>query len=633
MAKFFKWLIIIIVLLVVCIGVLLFTVDPNQFKPRIEKAVKDATGRTLNINGDISWQLFPSLGIALSDVELMNPQGFSDQPTAILGEAAVSAQVMPLLSGDIKAGDIRLEHVNLHIIKRADGTSNLDGLTSGEGQPDNTNANEQPANSNPSSSEKATQLSVSSIELADISVRIDDQAAGTTQSLALDSLSLSSFVPGETSQLAFSGKANIPDLDVKFSGESELWANKKLDQFKLTGLQVKVNAKGATLPNGEVNAALNTDLTAGLQPLTVAAKDLTLNVDDIEGRGQLQANLAKKPDIKGELNFDTLDLNPYLPEQESASEQDTAPASDKAQASSTPDHSQALDKTEPDLSALDAFNAHLTVTAKQIIYQQAEVGPLSLTASVNNGVARIEPLSLDLYEGQLKVTGKLDSRRQPAAYNGMVNLTDIHARPLLNDVAQLDMLGGRASTSLNFSGNGLSPYALVNDSAADGEVHIRDGAYYGVNVAQLIRNTWARLKGEKVDNEQPKKTDFTSLDLAFTKESTQLNNTELNLQSPLLRITGQGDYQLDSNVVDYHLGVSIVGSLAGQGGDSLDDLKGITIPLSITGTAPEQLNYRLDLQDAIKDQTKQKLKDKVDKEKDKLKDKLRDKLKEKLKIG
>ncbi|NCC05091.1 MAG: AsmA family protein, partial [Proteobacteria bacterium] len=57
-------------------GVLLMTVDPNDFKPQIINAVRDNTGRELTISGNLGLEFFPYLSVSISDLELGNSEGF-----------------------------------------------------------------------------------------------------------------------------------------------------------------------------------------------------------------------------------------------------------------------------------------------------------------------------------------------------------------------------------------------------------------------------------------------------------------------------------------------------------------------------------------------------------------------------
>ena len=61
------------------------------------------------------------------------------------------------------------------------------------------------------------------------------------------------------------------------------------------------------------------------------------------------------------------------------------------------------------------------------------------------------------------------------------------------------------------------------------------------------------------------------------------DNRDLLLISPLLRAVGAGTLDLNTMIVDYGLDAKVVGSFEGQGGKSMDDLVGLTVPMTIKG--------------------------------------------------
>jgi AsmA protein len=103
-----------------------------------------------------------------------------------------------------------------------------------------------------------------------------------------------------------------------------------------------------------------------------------------------------------------------------------------------------------------------------------------------------------------------------------------------------------------------------------------------------------------------------------------VKNEDLTLQSPLLRVTGKGKASLPDETIDYLLTTKIVGSLEGQGGKALDELKGVAIPVRIGGTFSKP-TYTPDLAAALGDAAKEKAREKIEeKTKGLLQDKLGD---------
>ena len=55
----------IVVLVVIAVIILIATFDPNKYKPELAAALKDKTGRTLAIEGNLALTIFPSIGVAV----------------------------------------------------------------------------------------------------------------------------------------------------------------------------------------------------------------------------------------------------------------------------------------------------------------------------------------------------------------------------------------------------------------------------------------------------------------------------------------------------------------------------------------------------------------------------------------
>ena len=102
------------------------TFDPNAYKPEIMQAVKNATQRTLKLDGDIELTFFPSIGARLGAVSFSEFQ--SDQEFVSIESANVSLALWPLLTKQIVINQVTLSGAKLRVVKHKNGTLNLDDL-------------------------------------------------------------------------------------------------------------------------------------------------------------------------------------------------------------------------------------------------------------------------------------------------------------------------------------------------------------------------------------------------------------------------------------------------------------------------------------------------------------------------
>ena len=122
MKKLLVALVFLVALLVLAGVAILFLVDVNAHKPRIESAVSDALGMEFRIRGTARLRLFPSASIALSDVRLRN-RG-TDLVTA--ETLRVGVKLLPLLNREVNITELVLEKPVIRIEKGADGKFNYE---------------------------------------------------------------------------------------------------------------------------------------------------------------------------------------------------------------------------------------------------------------------------------------------------------------------------------------------------------------------------------------------------------------------------------------------------------------------------------------------------------------------------
>jgi AsmA protein len=104
--------------LLVLAGVaIVFLVDVNAHKPRIEAAVSDALGMEFRIRGKAGLRLLPTAGIALSDVHLRN----RGAELAAVETLRIGVKLAPLFRRQVEVTELLLEKPTIRIEKGADG--------------------------------------------------------------------------------------------------------------------------------------------------------------------------------------------------------------------------------------------------------------------------------------------------------------------------------------------------------------------------------------------------------------------------------------------------------------------------------------------------------------------------------
>ncbi|HLX54388.1 MAG TPA: AsmA family protein, partial [Aquella sp.] len=112
----------LVVLIIIGAVALVTFVNPNTFKPLITKAVYESTDRKLAIDGDISWKLWPNIGLQIEKLSLSNPEGYTPTNMLNVSKAILSVELIPLLEHNVIIDNIIIDGLNVGLIKK--GASN-----------------------------------------------------------------------------------------------------------------------------------------------------------------------------------------------------------------------------------------------------------------------------------------------------------------------------------------------------------------------------------------------------------------------------------------------------------------------------------------------------------------------------
>ena len=102
-----------------------FFVDLNDYKAEIAAKAKEATGRDLAIDGDISLSILPTPGVVIHGLRFGNAPGGSQPDMATLESATVKVAIMPYLtSNTVEVEEVVLEKPTFVFEKLKDGSGN-----------------------------------------------------------------------------------------------------------------------------------------------------------------------------------------------------------------------------------------------------------------------------------------------------------------------------------------------------------------------------------------------------------------------------------------------------------------------------------------------------------------------------
>ncbi|WP_229008288.1 AsmA family protein [Methylophilus sp. Leaf408] len=328
--------------------------------------------------------------------------------------------------------------------------------------------------------------------------------------------------------------------------------------YTLTGLNVGIKADGQKL----------------------ALQGLDVKLDDSRIHGNVGISQFNKPLYTFDLNIDKLDLNRYLPQQTQ-----TATAENKPAAKTAGTEEQPLD-----LSALKALNAQGNIRIGWLKYGKTEAKNLNIGLKAQDGLASLDPLNVDVYQGTVRGGVKVDARATPAIAIKQ-SLQNIAVGPLLVDTINNDMLSGTGNVNLDVTAQGNTVTALKKSLGGSVDLRMADGAVKGFDLAGTIRDAKGKLnllKGQaNTAADQTKKTDFSELTATFNIKNGVAHNDDLAMKAPIFRLPkgeSKGDIDIGREQINYLAKPTLVNTLKGQGGKEAEQLSGVGVPVKVTGT-------------------------------------------------
>ena len=246
----------LLVLLVLGVAVFAMTFNPNRYKGQIETLVKEKTGRTLRLAGDLQVAFWPSLGANVNGVTLS--ERAADQQFLALDSAHASVAVLPLLHGAVVVDGIRVSGLKANVVKNKDGTFNFSDLLQAKpeqktepGKPPETKAEERKQ-----AGGQAVAFDIAGVHIDRSAVTYRDLGSG--QELALSDLSLDTGriadqADGKLS-LKAAAKGKNPDIDVRLDAGGSYRFDLPAKAFSLSRLDATLTGAAAGMKDLALNA-------------------------------------------------------------------------------------------------------------------------------------------------------------------------------------------------------------------------------------------------------------------------------------------------------------------------------------------------------------------------------------------
>jgi AsmA protein len=590
-------------------GVLLFGIDPNDFKPQIVSAVRENTGRELVIEGDLELGFFPYLAVSIDSVELQNGQGF-DGPFLTLQGARLKARLLPLLLSHLEVVALDVEGLSVFLARDAEGRGNWMDLATpedpaGDGKKD-------PILKRDKRVPALASLIVDGLRVSEARVVWDDRLKDNHFDVSGIHLGVSDFAFGEpfhvdtraaaiigdmSGELIFSARAVLEldrleveklNLTARLSGEglpqspetitltADFFSTDgRLDNGRMQGLGLDVRFATREIPGAGSAGSLDVapfsprDAFARLHiPLPsfpdpnalgrvefscdwaaagerVDVSNLRLVVDDSTMLGGISAVGREKPFVSLDLRVDSMNLDRYR----------IRPSNDNGG-----QPSGASDPVNLPVRELRAVNGNATLAVGDLTAANVRCSDAAVRVHAAGGLLVLDEVVASAYGGRLKASGALDVRSDTPAYSWNHVLSGLQVGPLLAALHGREIVSGTARGTASLETKGGVKQALLRNLGGRFDFRVENGALNTVNIPKRVRDGIRALKGQPAGPEEPERTVFSVLSGSGNIVRGVETSRDLLLLAPRFRVTGGGQTDLVRMDTDYRLTLHLDGS-------------------------------------------------------------------------
>ena len=663
----------VVALFVLAMLLVVWLVDPNDYKDEVAAAVKQETGRDLELEGDLHLSVFPWLALELGPARLGNPPGFGPGPFVAVKKADVGVKLFPLLRGALEVRRLELEGLQLNLVKNEQGRTNWEDLT----EP-SADATAQPAEAGDGALPDIAGLSIkdSALDYRDLGT----SAHWRLRDLTVDTGRLREGDPFDV-DMAFILDEGEGSAATALKLKSEVTLDTKAERYAFKDLDVDATLEAAAEGKKERRVVFKVPaLEADLAQQTLAAPQFVLQVAGAELNGALAGTkIVDAPAFTGSLALKPVSPRELMRELEAEEPRTTDPkalstlafesklkATDKSV--NLEDLKLTLDDStmtgrlgvedldtlairfdltvdqididrylEPEdkdekpaeeepvelpVEGLEALNARGTLAIGALKLAGIKMSAVKVGLDAKEGLTRINPSQSKLYSGSQRGTLVLDSRSSVPKMSLDQKLSGVDVAGLMGDLFDSKRLSGKATANAVLAARGKTDDAMIRTLDGRLDFDIANGAIEGKDLWYELRRARALYKREPAPTAPDTgRTAFRTLKGSATITDGVLNNPDFIMEMDYLKVVGSGTLDLNSQKLDYKLQTNLYKIPPDNAGAEMQDLKAAEIPVRVSGTLAD-MKVRPDFDALVKAEAKQKVDEKQKELTDKLKDKL-----------
>jgi uncharacterized protein involved in outer membrane biogenesis len=489
------------------------SIDWNEYKGLVADAAREATGRRLDLSGDLSLAIGLRPGIAFNDVSFENADWGSRPDMARIERLIVQLRLIPLFSGHVEVDRIELVGLDLLLETNADGIVNWDFEELAEDA-----AEPMPDGEDGSTADEPLTALIRRLLIEDSLIVIRDHRADSGQSIAIERLSAET--KDATSPVIFSIEAKLEEEPITLRGElisiADLLAGRALGlEFTLEAGGASSSVGGRIVPGPETTAIdfeigivgdeladwsglagsavpglgeYRIDLAISGGGTAFEVRSLKVEIGSTSVSGDLDLDLSgERPRLNARLKSPFIDLADLQDERVKTSPTPT-PTPATAGAGSPVAQVDRDARLLPDdplaLEGLTAVDATVSLVVDTLRAGALELSDIVVDLALESGRLRVDPLALGIAGGRAKIAVELNASQQRPSLSLRGTGRDIILGDLSKNQGNDLLEGGPLDLKFDLRGRGGSIADIAG--SLDGTLVLEIGN------AQVV-NQWAAL--------------------------------------------------------------------------------------------------------------------------------------------
>jgi AsmA protein len=599
---------VFLVIILVTVLSLPFIVNPNDFKPQIERLVKEKIGRTLTIEGDLKLSIFPWLGISTGKISLSNAPGFDNPYFAQIQQSEINVKLLPLFTKQLDVSEIVFKGLSLHLSKNKQGINNWDDFK-------NLSKNESKKTTSPLAIFAIAGLSIENATITWDDLQKNQHNKINNLQVKVGKLNFNQKIPLNIS-LIFVNQQPLMTQLLNFSGNLTLTPS--LEIFELNEVKIDLVTRSESIPAGSLTLHLVTDALfnkpqqylrlSGLKiksgDLKVKAElacyfkestkiNLTVGIENFNVVKFLQKMKLKQPkmadenalthlelDFKLQANTKRVNINELVLKVDESTLKGLIKVSDFENPSIlfdllidkvnldrylprkdnhfkkmiTPASAAVIGVSLAPVEILKTLNASGKIVIEQLKVNELKMQGITLKLDAEKGIIQSNQVIKKFYKGQYQGGFNLNVNAKKPIFILDEKFNNVHIAPLLKDIKGESRIKGLVNMNAQLTGYGNTAQIIKSSLKGQLKFLFKEGVISDFNIPQWLNQGKSLLNGanslEINNNETPIFSKISAT--AYINEGLIQNNNLLGVSSKI-KLTGQGYANLITEELNYKI--------------------------------------------------------------------------------